>query len=446
MEAATKIAEAASFNYPDITLDPSQMGDFEQLLHGNYKPLNGYMSLKDVQNVLSTGHLSNGALFPKPVLLSITKKEMNAINKRNATIGITGNLEFVEPPPHYDYTELRKQQKPTTPTVYHSISSPLLNPTIRQLKSFQKEGISPHININTLSLTTPHPLICSAQKNFNVSVTSHQHSSLDMKDVILRGIIAKNSGFSHYLIPQCATGSVQKSLKSIGINTINNATPCYFDKMSGSTLINGIRNGSYPSELMSAAEIQRFSEIYPPENKQGLCLFFTGLSGSGKSVVSNAVIERLKQFTNRPVFLLDGDVVRTNLSSELGFSKAHRNINILRIGFVASQLARAGAIVVCAPIAPYREIRDEVRKMVSAHGNFVEIHNATPISVCEGRDRKGLYAKARAGIIKGFTGIDDPYEEPLKPEIKLDTSNKNIKESADVVIDYLKKQKYVDVE
>ena len=168
------------------------------------------------------------------------------------------------------------------------------------------------------------------------------------------------------------------------------------------------------------------------------------MSGSGKSVVSNAVIERLKQHTNRPIFLLDGDIVRKNLSSELGFSKAHRNINILRIGFVASQLARAGAIVVCAPIAPYREIRDEVRKMViGQHGNFVEIHNSTPISVCEKRDRKGLYAKARAGIIKGFTGIDDPYEPPLKPEIYLNTDGKTVDQCADIVIGYLKKQEYI---
>ena len=149
--------------------------------------------------------------------------------------------------------------------------------------------------------------------------------------------------------------------------------------MSASEIINSIRDGSAPSGLLTKEELETFSEIYPPSDKQGLVCFFTGLSGSGKSVVSNAVIERLKQHTNRPIYLLDGDIVRTNLSSELGFSKAHRNINILRIGFVASLLARSGAIVICAPIAPYREIRDEVRKMISQYGNFVEIHNATPI-------------------------------------------------------------------
>lgn len=478
--ASIKIAEAAKYNYPDITLNPHDMGDFEQIVSGNFNPVNTYMSLKDVEQVIKTGHMKNGAVFPKPIVLTLTPQEVKRIEKaqklalrgpegtllglltpkeifnlpegiqykrRNAKYGITGILEFVENPPHYDYKNLRKEVKPKENSIYHGISKPMLNPTINQLAELKKDGIETHIDINVLNIPAPHPLIKTTQKYFNnVSVTSHPHDNNTDEDIILRGIIAKNKGFDNYLVPQTASGDVQTSLKTIGIKPIISKTPSYFEKMKSSQLVNSIIDGESPKELMNKEDLETFSEIYPPSDKQGLVCFFTGLSGSGKSVVSNAVIEQLKQHTNRPIYLLDGDIVRTNLSSELGFSKAHRNINILRIGFVASLLARSGAIVVCAPIAPYREIRDEVRKMVSQYGNFVEIHNATPISVCEERDRKGLYAKARAGIIKGFTGIDDPYEPPLKPEIYLNTAGKTVDQCANVVIDYLKSKKYIKQE
>jgi len=474
-----KIAEAAKYNYPDVTLNPNQMSDFEQLMLGGYKPVNTYMSCKDIKSVIQTQHTNEGALFTKPIVMSITERELKTINKakkialrspegcllglltpseifdlpkelpknyirRNAKYGITGKLEFSELPPHYDYTNLRKIKEVSEPSIYHNINKPMLTPTIKQLKGMEKDGIKPHIDINVLNLSSPHPLVMTTKNHFNnISIMSLQHNSLSNEDIILRGIIAKNKGYSHYLIPNSSSQDIKQSIKSLGIKPILNETSSYYDKMSTSNLINGIRDGSIPNDLLNENDLKSLSEIYPPKEKQGLCLFFTGLSGSGKSVVSNAVIECLKQHTNRPIYLLDGDIVRTNLSSELGFSKAHRNINILRIGFVASLLTRAGAIVVCAPIAPYRNIRDEVRKMVNQYGNFIEIHNATPISVCEKRDRKGLYAKARSGMIKGFTGIDDPYEAPIKPEIYLDTSDKTIDQCADYVMNYLTKKGFI---
>jgi sulfate adenylyltransferase len=152
-------------------------------------------------------------------------------------------------------------------------------------------------------------------------------------------------------------------------------------------------------------------------------VFFTGLSGSGKSTIANALMVKLMELGGRRVTLLDGDVVRQNLSSELGFSKEHRDLNILRIGYVASEITKNGGIAICAPIAPYTATRRSVRDLIDPLGGFVEIHVATPIEVCETRDRKGLYAKARAGLIKGFTGIDDPYEVPADPEMTIDTSD-----------------------
>ncbi len=167
--------------------------------------------------------------------------------------------------------------------------------------------------------------------------------------------------------------------------------------------------------------VEELRKAHPPKHEQGFTVFFTGLSGSGKSTIANALMVKLLEDGTRPVTLLDGDIVRKNLSSELTFSKEHRDLNIQRIGFVASEITKNRGIAICAPIAPYAQTRRRVREMISAVGGFIEIFVATPLDVCEARDRKGLYAKARAGLIKGFTGIDDPYEEPQNPEIMIDT-------------------------
>ncbi len=168
--------------------------------------------------------------------------------------------------------------------------------------------------------------------------------------------------------------------------------------------------------------VEELRRAHPPKHEQGFTVFFTGLSGSGKSTVANALLIKLMEDGSRPVTLLDGDVVRKNLSSELTFSKEHRDLNIQRIGFVASEITKNGGIAICAPIAPYTSTRRQVRAMISPHGGFIEVYVGTPIEVCEARDRKGLYAKARAGILKGFTGIDDPYEEPENAEVVINTA------------------------
>ncbi len=168
--------------------------------------------------------------------------------------------------------------------------------------------------------------------------------------------------------------------------------------------------------------VEELRRAHPPKHEQGFTVFFTGLSGSGKSTVANALLIKLMEDGSRPVTLLDGDIVRKNLSSELTFSKEHRDLNIQRIGFVASEITKNGGIAICAPIAPYTSTRRQVRDMISPLGGFIEVYVGTPIEVCEARDRKGLYAKARAGILKGFTGIDDPYEEPENAEVVINTA------------------------
>ena len=173
---------------------------------------------------------------------------------------------------------------------------------------------------------------------------------------------------------------------------------------------------SYPEVL------EELAKTYPPRHSQGFTVFFTGLSGSGKSTLAKVLLTKFMAMRERPVTLLDGDIVRKHLSSELGFSKEHRMLNVQRIGYVASEITKNRGIALCAPISPYESVRRKNREMISRYGGYIEVYMSTPLDVCEARDRKGLYAKARAGIIKGVTGIDDPYEIPEQADLVLDTS------------------------
>lgn len=177
------------------------------------------------------------------------------------------------------------------------------------------------------------------------------------------------------------------------------------------------------------------AETYPPRHRQGACIWFTGLSGAGKSTTAEVLTVLLLEH-GRQVTVLDGDVVRTHLSKGLGFSKDDRDINIRRIGYVAAEIVRHGGIVICAAVSPYRATRNDVRSLV-ANGHYVEVFVDTPLDVCESRDVKGMYAKARRGEIKDFTGIDDPYEAPLNPELTLDTVAQSPEQNARLILDHL---------
>ncbi|MEM6945025.1 MAG: adenylyl-sulfate kinase, partial [Pseudomonadota bacterium] len=194
--------------------------------------------------------------------------------------------------------------------------------------------------------------------------------------------------------------------------------------ISGTELRRRLAEGLDIPDWFSFPEVvQELRRTHPPRSSQGFTVFFTGLSGSGKSTIANALMVKLMELGGRPVTLLDGDVVRKHLSSELGFSKEHRDINIRRIGYVASEITKNGGIAICAPIAPYTATRADVRDLIESCGAFVEVHVATPLEECERRDRKGLYKLAREGKIKEFTGISDPYEAPETPELRVNTVN-----------------------
>jgi sulfate adenylyltransferase len=304
------------------------------------------------------------------------------------------------------------------------------------------------------------------------------------REALWHAIIRRNYGCTHFIVgrdhagpgkgsdgeelygPYDAQALVTRYRDELGIEMVPFRMMVYVEERAGYAPIDEVDESAETVMNISGTEFRRrmregldipewfgYPEVvaelrktYPPRAKQGFTLFFTGLSGSGKSTIANAVMVKLMERGGRAVTLLDGDVVRKHLSSELGFSKAHRDLNIRRIGYVAAEITRNGGAAICAPIAPYANTRAAVREMVEAgNGGFIEVHVATPLEECERRDRKGLYAKARAGQITGFTGIDDPYEVPEDPELRIDTTDQTPDEAAQQVILKLEGLGFIDL-
>ena len=214
--------------------------------------------------------------------------------------------------------------------------------------------------------------------------------------------------------------------------------------LSGTELRRRLLFGEPLPSFFTYPEVEReLRRRHRPRREQGFAIFFTGLSGAGKSTVAGVLAAMLEEEDSRPVTLLDGDVVRRHLSSELGFSREHRDLNVTRIGFVAAEIVKHRGIAICAPIAPYAQARRQVRAMVEEQGGFAEVYMSTPLEICEQRDRKGLYAKARAGLLKGFTGIDDPYETPEHAEIVVDTREESAEAAAERILRFLADQGYL---
>ena len=302
------------------------------------------------------------------------------------------------------------------------------------------------------------------------------------REAMWHGLIRKNYGCSHFIVgrdhagpgkdstgkpfygPYEAQELFAKHEKEMGITMVPFNMMVYLEKdgiyapdnevakgtptlnLSGTELRDRLNAGRDLPEWFTYPEVAReLRRSYPPRAKQGFTVFFTGLSGSGKSTIANALMVKFLEMGGRPVTILDGDLVRKNLSSELGFSKEHRDINIRRIGYVASEITKNGGIAVCAPIAPYEATRKAVKEMIEAGGGFILVHVATSVEVCEQRDRKGLYAKARAGILKEFTGISDPYEVPVKADMTIDTGALTAEEAAQEIVLHLEREGYIGV-
>jgi sulfate adenylyltransferase len=301
------------------------------------------------------------------------------------------------------------------------------------------------------------------------------------REAVWHAIIRKNHGCTHFVVgrdhagpgadeggepfyaPYAAQELLQSQEAELGIGIVPFQMMVYVEDLDAYVPEDEVPKGARALQI-SGTELRRrlaegrdipawytFPEVaaelrlrHAPRSRQGVTIFFTGLSGAGKSTIANVLLVKFLEMGGRPVTLLDGDIVRKNLSSELGFSREHRDINIRRIGFVASEITKNGGIAICAPIAPYDAVRKAVRAAIAPEGGFILVHVATPIEVCEQRDRKGLYAKARAGLVKEFTGISDPYEVPTDADVTVG-AEATPEEAAQQILLHLEAEGYLAV-
>ena len=425
------------------------------------------------------------------------------LNKGN-TWYVGGKLEGLQPPSHYDFKNLR-----LTPSELRSefarlgwrrvVAFQTRNPMHRahvELTFRAARQVEANLLINpSVGMTKPgdvdyftrvrcYQLLLSKfpQGTVKLSMLPLAMRMGGPREAIWHALIRKNHGVTHFIVgrdhagpgkdtdgkpfygPYDAQELFTKHEGEIGVTMVPFQMMVYLEdqdryvpedevpngsrvlNISGTELRRRLNTGSdIPSWFTYPEVVHELRRSYPPRHKQGLTVFFTGLSGSGKSTIANVLVNKFLEMGGRPVTLLDGDLVRKHLSSELGFSKEHRDINIRRIGYVASEITKNGGIAICAPIAPYDATRKAVRSMIDPWGGFILVHIATPVETCEQRDRKGLYAKARAGILKEFTGISDPYEQPKDAEVVINTTDLSPEEAAQEVILHLEREGFIGV-
>jgi sulfate adenylyltransferase len=360
--------ELRAANLPEVTLSEAEVDLLELILLG-------LLAERDLPAPLSSRFAG-----PRPLALRDREGLLLAVLHED-------RLEEVEPPPRYDFVDLRSRPDPRAgPYLAYPARAPLDPPLLSRLLQEAAQHRARLLVIADSAGEAHYPLVRSLQ------------ASLQNLEARL------------YLAPLSAAGD------GLDQRIAENAGAAFF-------------------HAAPAAAPHRFST---PPAERGFAVFFTGLSGSGKSTAGNVLRAKLMELGPRQVTFLDGDIVRTHLSKGLGFSKEDRDLNILRIGFVASEIVKHGGVALCAPIAPYDSTRKQVRKMIEAWGDFVLVHVATPLEACEQRDRKGLYAKARRGELKGFTGIDDPYQAPADAEVVIDTSRLSREASAERVLEVLR--------
>ena len=410
---------------------------------------------------------------------------------------IGGKLEGIQLPKHYDFQELRRtpaelRSKLEAEGKDHVVAFQTRNPMHRahkELTDRAAEGIGGHLLIHpVVGLTKPGDIDYYTRVRCYKKLLKYYPEGRAMlsllplamrlggpREAIWHAIIRKNYGCTHLIVgrdhagpgsdgqgipfygPYEAQEMVKKFEEELGIKIVPFRLMVYvprhdvyepidevkeagheFEMISGTQLRQMLANGDEIPAWFSYPEVvKELQKTHPPKHQQGFTIFFSGLSGSGKSTIANALMVRLLEIGGRPVTLLDGDVVRTHLSKGLGFSKDGRSTNIQRIGYVASEITKHKGIAVCAPIAPYEVDRQINRELISQYGGYIEVFVDTPLEICEQRDVKGLYAKARAGIITGFTGIDDPYEAPKNAEIICKAGIETVEAGVEKILDML---------
>ena len=539
-----------SNNISSLTLSLKQQCDLEMISNGAFSPLSTFNNQKDYEEILLKNKLSNGLVWPIPIVLDVPdqflksldkneyislrntegfllailkvkefwapnkKEEANLVFKSNDLNHpgvdylfnhtnnnyISGELVPIQENKYFDFTHLRKSPQEVRDFFRLNnwkdvIAFQTRNPMHRAHYELTKLAMDEH---NSKLLI--HPVIGMSKPgdiDHFTRVKCYQHiikyypeNSVELslinlamrmagpKEALWHAIIRKNYGCNRIIIgrdhagpgvnaegkpyyqPYDAQELIAQYQEELEIKMVpfkemvfakNKKTYLPLDKIEQDDPIEKLSGTQFKELLQQRTEIPTwysFPEVihelrkrFPKLHNQGLTVFFTGLSGAGKSTLANAIMYKLMETEDRPITLLDGDIVRQHLSSELGFSKEDRDIHVKRIGYVASEITKHGGVAICAPIAPYSNTRKVVRNMIDEVGSFVEIHVATPLSVCEERDTKGLYKQARAGKILDFTGVSDPYEEPENPEITVDTSDITVEESSALILDKLRSLK-----
>ena len=414
---------------------------------------------------------------------------------------IGGIIEGIQNPKHYDYPEIRHtpfqlreifNKSGWSNIIAFQTRNPMHRAHVELTKRALNENNAKLLIHPVVGLTKPgdvnHYTRVRCYKNimnkYNNDMTALSLLPLAMRmagprEALWHTIIRKNYGCNYFIIgrdhaspglnvdnkpfygPYDAQDILNKHSKELEMNIVPFKQLVYVKEkksfmgidevpkdctslsVSGTELREMLDKGKTIPEWFSYPEVvKELQKQRPALSKRGFTIFFTGLSGSGKSTLANGLLVKLLEDGRRPVTLLDGDIVRTNLSSELGFSKEDRSINVRRIGFVASEITKNGGIAICAPIAPYRLDRQFNRTMIDPLGGYIEVFVNTPLDICEQRDAKGLYAKARKGLLKQFTGIDDPYEKPENAEIVIDSSIENPEVLVNQILDQIHKMGY----
>src|SRR5450755_2413980 len=483
-------------DWPAWTPGEAQLGELELLTSGAYAPLAGYLTAADLAAVAERGTLADGTPWPVPVTLEVpagvvTPGERHLVlqDHEGAPLAV---LEITEQLPTFGHGEqagwrlagpVRSLREPEQGPVRACATRGALHR--RQIGQLRHLADQMKARLLLLPLVAgPADVVVRPDALVRAVLAAAQHlpaGSLVVPvplaprdgdpsvELRARAVVAAAYGATHLLVDPADAPDVLLSgrssnggrngplqLPGLPIPVVSAGDWAYDPRPEVWRPLSLIEPGAERSELThdeltdlldrgdplpawftpeGVARELRLAR--PPRGQRGLVIFFTGLSGSGKSTVARDLRDALAERGDRTVSLLDGDRVRQLLSAGLTFSRADRDLNIVRIGYVAAEVARHGGIAICAPIAPYASARAAVREMASAAGDFLLVHVATPLEVCEARDRKGLYAKARAGLIGSFTGISDPYEEPRDADLVLDTSAMSRQDAVEVVVGLL---------
>jgi len=427
---------------------------------------------------------------------------VNYLYHRSGDYYIGGKIEVLHPPLRFDFKQIRLTPREIR-AIYKKLGwkrivgfqtrHPIHRPQFEMTLHAMRQAKSNLLLMPVVGMTKPGDfdhytrVRCHKQIGHHYPPDSHILNLLPLamrmagpREALLHTIIARNFGCTHFIVghdhagpgkdkngnpyyrDEAARLAAEEQAAEIGVDIVSLNEMVYLPfeddfrfidqvpdgaqtiTMSGSDIRDRIETGKrIPSWITFPEVITEMRRSFPPPRHRGFTVFMTGLSGAGKSTIAQVLFSKFLEKGDRPVTLLDGDIVRHNLSSKLTFSKEDRDINVRRIGFVASEITKNRGIAICAPIAPYEVTRREIRKTIEQYGGFFEVHVATPIDTCEKRDRKGMYAKARAGLIKGFTGVDDPYEAPQNPEVFIDTTNLTPDEGAQQILVVLGQRGYI---